>query len=83
LTQLDGSLVANPPNNLIYDFQGFFESRDLGKDMAGAATAEPGFTAREGLSLENTMWANTVLASSGSVLGMAIYTGLETRANMN
>lgn len=35
---------------------------------------------KESLSLENTMWANTVLASSGHVLGMIVYTGIETRA---
>lgn len=35
---------------------------------------------RESLSLENTMWANTVLASSGYVVGMIVYTGVETRA---
>jgi phospholipid-translocating ATPase len=29
------------------------------------------------------MWANTVLASSGYVLGMVIHTGIETRAQMN
>jgi magnesium-transporting ATPase (P-type) len=29
------------------------------------------------------MWANTVLASSGHVLGMIVYTGKETRAQMN
>jgi phospholipid-translocating ATPase len=29
------------------------------------------------------MWANTVLASSGHILGMIVYTGKETRAQMN
>lgn len=29
------------------------------------------------------MWANTVLASSGFILGMVVYTGKETRAQMN
>jgi phospholipid-translocating ATPase len=38
---------------------------------------------REALSLENTLWANTVLASSGYVLGMVVHTGIETRAQMN
>ncbi|PFH33753.1 cation-transporting atpase family protein [Besnoitia besnoiti] len=36
----------------------------------------------EGLTLDNVLWANTVVAS-GSVLGLAIYTGKETRAAMN
>ena len=29
------------------------------------------------------MWANTVLASSGHIIGMIVYTGIETRAQMN
>jgi phospholipid-translocating ATPase len=33
--------------------------------------------------LENTLWANTVLASPGYVLGMVVHTGLETRMAMN
>lgn len=35
------------------------------------------------MSLENTLWANTVLASAGHILGMVLYTGKETRAQMN
>ncbi len=38
---------------------------------------------REGLSLENTLWANTVLASNGYALGLVLYTGKETRSMMN
>jgi len=33
--------------------------------------------------LENTLWANTVLASTGFILGMVVYTGRETRSMMN
>ncbi len=29
------------------------------------------------------MWSNTVLASKGYILAMVVYTGKETRANMN
>jgi phospholipid-translocating ATPase len=38
---------------------------------------------KEGLSLENTLWANTVLASTGYILGVVVYTGKETRSMMN
>jgi phospholipid-translocating ATPase len=38
---------------------------------------------KEPLSLENTLWANTVLASSGYIIAMVLYTGKETRAQMN
>jgi phospholipid-translocating ATPase len=37
----------------------------------------------EGLGLENTLWANTVLASPGYILGLVVHTGLETRMAMN
>uniref|UniRef100_A0A146MEN6 Phospholipid-transporting ATPase n=3 Tax=Lygus hesperus TaxID=30085 RepID=A0A146MEN6_LYGHE len=36
----------------------------------------------EGLNIENTLWANTVLAS-GTALGAVLYTGSETRSVMN
>ena len=36
----------------------------------------------DGLNLENTLWSSTVIAS-GSVVGVAIYTGKETRAALN
>ena len=38
---------------------------------------------KEGLSLDCTIWANTVLASPGYILGMVIHTGVETRMAMN
>lgn len=39
-------------------------------------------TVEDSLSIENTMWANTVVAS-GTALGVVIYTGKETRSVMN
>jgi len=39
--------------------------------------------AKESLSLENTLWSNTVLASNGHVLALVVYTGKETRSEMN
>lgn len=67
LLDQDLSVLIDPPNNYIYRFQGSF-SRENG--------------AKESLSLDNTLWANTVLASSISY-GLVIYTGKETRAQMN
>ena len=88
LAQLDGTIVANPPNDQIYDFKGQFESAGLQPIRSSSTSSrsesysavEPKI---EGLSLENTLWANTVLASPGHVLGMVVYTGKETRAAMN
>ena len=33
--------------------------------------------------MENTLWANTVLASTGFILGIVVYSGTETRSKMN
>lgn len=65
-------IISEPPSALIYNFKGKFcrdEEQDTEYD--------------ERLSLENTLWSNTVLASSGHILGHVIYTGKETRAQMN
>mmetsp|Transcript_40464 Transcript_40464/g.53065 ORF Transcript_40464/g.53065 Transcript_40464/m.53065 type:complete len:286 (+) Transcript_40464:533-1390(+) len=35
------------------------------------------------MSCDNTMWANTVLASQHLILGLVVYTGRETRSQMN
>ena len=43
---------------------------------------EEGNIIKELLGLENTMWANTVVASQ-KIIGIVIYTGKETRARMN
>mmetsp|Transcript_9424 Transcript_9424/g.14427 ORF Transcript_9424/g.14427 Transcript_9424/m.14427 type:complete len:122 (-) Transcript_9424:2531-2896(-) len=64
------------PSNKIYDFNGTFYYPSLPGDQVSRETHEP-------LTLENTMWANTVLASQGFILGLIIYTGRETRAQMN
>ena len=69
----DWYIVANPPSDQIYDFKGFFStSMDEDNDEA-----------KESLSLENSLWSNTVLASSGHVHALVVYTGKETRSEMN
>lgn len=100
IIDFDAEIVANPPNDLIYDFKGYVESNkmqllkkkslivaetdDHKEELLKVDEEDQSFKSqREALSLENTMWANTVLASSGYVLGMIIYTGKETRAQMN
>ncbi|TNV85311.1 hypothetical protein FGO68_gene5532 [Halteria grandinella] len=74
LVSMDAHIVANPPTDLIYDFKGYFQA---GNEFDVLRSQ------REGLSLENTLWANTVLASTGYIMGMVLYTGKETRSMMN
>lgn len=99
LIDFDSEIVANPPNDQIYDFKGYIECCDMSllrkKSLVGQPSPEKkedllkiesdgeSGNQKEALSLENTMWANTVLASSGHVLGAIVYTGKETRASMN
>lgn len=61
------SIKYNPACDDIYDFLGSYSGSE-GK--------------KESLSLDNTAWANTVLAA-GHMTCIVIFTGHETRANMN
>ena len=63
-------MIAAAPNDEIYDFKGIYRSKLHDDD-------------EESLSLENTIWANTVLASPGYILGMIVHSGKETRMAMN
>ena len=62
------SITASAPEKSIDSF--------LGKVTYKNSTSTP-------LSIDNTLWANTVLASSGSCIGCVIYTGKDTRQSMN
>ncbi|OWB70572.1 hypothetical protein B5S31_g250 [[Candida] boidinii] len=59
-------ITASAPNKHIHSF--------LGKLTYGDQDT--------GLTIDNTMWANTVLAS-GTAIGCVIYTGKDTRQSMN
>jgi len=56
----------HPPSDNIYEYTGVYKCGNL----------------QEGLSLENTVWANTILAT-GNIWGLVVYTGKETRMAMN
>ncbi|CCE65229.1 hypothetical protein TPHA_0K00950 [Tetrapisispora phaffii CBS 4417] len=62
------SITASAPERSIHSF--------LGKVTYKNSTSAP-------LSIDATLWANTVLASSGSCIGCVIYTGKDTRQAMN
>ncbi|XP_022108719.1 probable phospholipid-transporting ATPase IIB isoform X2 [Acanthaster planci] len=71
LLDLNAFVFAEKPQKDIHSFIGTFNM----------PTSE-GSLAKDTLSIENTIWANTVVAS-GRALGVVIYTGRETRAVMN
>lgn len=65
-----GYIKADKPIVNIYEFLGAFISEHKGQPI------------KEPLRLNNTMWADTVLAT-GEAYGMVIYTGKECRRTMN
>lgn len=69
LHDITAQVFAEKPQKDIHSFVGTFSRSD-------SAVTE------ESLSIENTLWANTVVAS-GTALGLVIYTGRETRSVMN
>ncbi|EDO15874.1 hypothetical protein Kpol_1009p21 [Vanderwaltozyma polyspora DSM 70294] len=62
------SITTSAPEKSIDSF--------LGKVTYKGATSNP-------LNVDNTLWANTVLASTGTCVGCVIYTGKDTRQAMN
>lgn len=56
-------------------------SRDI-HNFVGAFTRTDSIRAEDPLTVENTMWSQTIVAS-GTAIGLVIYTGPETRAVMN
>ena len=68
--KMDASAYAEEPRRDIHSFTGTFTIR---KDAADNKLS---------LSIENTLWANTVVAS-GTAIGLVVYTGPETRSVMN
>lgn len=68
LHSTDASFYVEKPQNDIHSFIATFCMTDGSEDT--------------GLSVENTLWANTVVAA-GTATGIVIYTGCETRSVMN
>lgn len=71
LFEINGFVYAERPKKEIYDFLGTFTFIN-----------DDGTEEVESLNLENTLWTNTVVAT-GTVIGLVIYTGKETRASLN
>lgn len=64
---VDGKIQYAPACDDIYDFVGSYSNSENKK---------------ESLNLDNTAWANTVLAA-GHMIGIVVFTGVETRSQMN
>ncbi|KAF4556821.1 Phospholipid-translocating P-type ATPase-like protein 2 [Elsinoe fawcettii] len=90
-------LVAGKPDRKVNDFVGTLElapsktarydphvaKPDVDEEIR-QEDATPGRESKsQPLSIDNTAWANTVLASSSTVLAVVVYTGSETRAALS
>ncbi|XP_019498906.1 PREDICTED: probable phospholipid-transporting ATPase IIB isoform X2 [Hipposideros armiger] len=70
LFSISAYVHAQKPQLDIHSFEGTFTREDSDPPI------------HESLSIENTLWASTIVAS-GTVIGVVIYTGKETRSVMN
>ncbi|XP_032510245.1 probable phospholipid-transporting ATPase IIB isoform X4 [Phocoena sinus] len=70
LFSINAYVYAQKPQLDIHSFEGTFTREDSDPPI------------HESLSIENTLWASTVVAS-GTIIGVVIYTGKETRSVMN
>ncbi|XP_025853558.1 probable phospholipid-transporting ATPase IIB isoform X2 [Vulpes vulpes] len=70
LFSISAYVYAQKPQLDIHSFEGTFTREDCDPPI------------HESLSIENTLWASTIVAS-GTVIGVVIYTGKETRSVMN
>ena len=69
---MDAFVYAEEPRRDIHSFTGTFTVNKKDGSQADKLS----------LSIENTLWANTVVAS-GTAIGLVVYTGPETRSVMN
>jgi phospholipid-translocating ATPase len=70
---LDLRVTAGKPDKKVNDFFGTIE-------LSGNATEGDATASKSGpLNIDNTAWANTVLASSSTVYAVVVYTGSQTR----
>uniref|UniRef100_A0A6Q2YGQ7 Phospholipid-transporting ATPase n=1 Tax=Esox lucius TaxID=8010 RepID=A0A6Q2YGQ7_ESOLU len=70
LFSINAYVYAQKPQLDIHSFEGNFTREDSDPQI------------HESLNIENTLWASTVVAS-GTVIGVVIYTGKETRSVLN
>jgi len=70
ILDITAHVYAEKPQKDIHSFVGTFTRTDEGNEH------------EDSLSIENTLWQNTVVAS-GTAVGLVIYTGSDTRSVMN
>ena len=75
-----GTLELLPPKTGMYDP---YDGKDVDATRTALANNSSEEPKSQPLSIDNVAWANTVLASSSTVLAVVIYTGSQTRAALS
>lgn len=77
-------ITASAPSKAVNEFLGTLEYKGTHMSAAGPASGSgPKGSMSIALSIDNTAWANTVVASNSTTLAAVAYTGPETRAALS
>ena len=82
--KINCDFIIEPPNKSIYEFNGVLNvnnNNNINIDYSSNSLRHNDIV-QQALNLENTIWMNAVLASK-KIIGVVLYTGKETRAEMN
>ena len=72
-------VIAGKPDRKVNEFVGMVEYTPLPKKTPNNVKSSGSDIVSAALSIDNTAWANTVLASNATVLALVVYTGAQTR----
>ncbi|KAK5993661.1 Phospholipid-transporting ATPase NEO1 [Cladobotryum mycophilum] len=77
-------ITAGKPDKKVNEFVGTVELLPTREDAMGQTAAIGNDTSKSAaLSIDNTAWANTVIASQGVTLAVILYTGPQTRSALS
>jgi len=76
-------LMAGKPDKKVNEFIGTIELLPKHNAAITSPSTSSAESKSSSLTIDNTAWANTVLASSGTVYGVVVYTGPQTRAALS
>ncbi|KAG6016362.1 hypothetical protein E4U43_003747, partial [Claviceps pusilla] len=79
VNEFAGTIELMPTRQDAMSHQSFLQQQEEGAERA----EEEGSKRMTGLSIDNTAWANTVIASQGTTLAVILYTGPQTRSALS
>ena len=82
LSSIDASIVCKPPSGDIHQFFGYLAEHDASVESLEALESLD-VANKAALSIDNTLWQGTHLKDVDYVVGVVVYSGMETRVGMN